>query len=277
MPSLVDIFNPSFFMFLGILVLVVALLVVYFETKMREQNHKMASMLNLVTCMADEMNSIKVHLTHQTANFGIGGTGSQSQPQHSSLETNNVHIVKTDLIAVSDDDDDDDSDNHSENSIEDDDSDSESDSGSESNSEDVKEVIEIGGEVNDIKVLKLNLSITNNINDIDIDENKNVNDFEELGDLEFIDDEDDNSSIGSLSVSSEDQDTEQKNIDELDISTLNLKSINISSLEEVKNSDSIDYKKLTLSKLRSIVVEKELVADSSKLKKNELLKLLGAE
>ena len=269
MPSLVDIFNPSFFMFLGILVLVVALLVVYFETKMREQNHKMASMLNLVTCMADEMNSIKVHLTHQTANFGIGGTGSQSQPQHSSLETNNVHIVKTDLIAVSDDDDDDDSDNHSENSIEDDDS--------ESNSEDVKEVIEIGGEVNDIKVLKLNLSITNNINDIDIDENKNVNDFEELGDLEFIDDEDDNSSIGSLSVSSEDQDTEQKNIDELDISTLNLKSINISSLEEVKNSDSIDYKKLTLSKLRSIVVEKELVVDSSKLKKNELLKMLGAE
>ena len=267
MPSLVDIFNPSFFMFLGILVLVAALLVVYFESKMREQNHKMASMLNLVTCMADEMNAIKVHLNNQPI---IGGT----QVNPSSLETNNVHIIKTDLIAVSDDDD---SDNDSENSIEDNESDSGSESNSESNSEDVKEVIEIGGEVNDIKVLKLNLSITNNINDIDIDENKNVNDFEELGDLEFIDDEDDNSSIGSLSVSSEDQDTEQKNIDELDISTLNLKSINISSLEEVKNSDSIDYKKFTLSKLRSIVVEKELAVDSSKLKKNELLKLLGAE
>ena len=59
MPSLVDIFNPSFFIFLGILVLVAALLVVYFESKMRDQNHKMASMLNLITCMADEMNAIK--------------------------------------------------------------------------------------------------------------------------------------------------------------------------------------------------------------------------
>jgi hypothetical protein len=97
MASLVDIFNPSFFMFLGILVLVAALLVVYFESKNREQNHKMTSMLNLITCMADEMNSIKIHLTHQTANFGVGGTG--LQPQHSSLETNDIHIVKTDLIA----------------------------------------------------------------------------------------------------------------------------------------------------------------------------------
>lgn len=283
MPSLVDIFNPSFFMFLGILVLVAALLVVYFESKMREQNHKMASMLNLITCMADEMNAVKIHLTHQTANFGVGGTGAQSQPQHSSLETNNVHIVKTDLIAVSDDSESD-SDNESENSIEDNDSDSGSDSGSESNSEDIEEaqnIIEIGDN-SDIKVLKLNLS---NINDIDgIDENKNVNDFEELGDLEFIDDEDDNLSIGSVSVSSNDEDNvnENKNDidndnDEIDISKLNLKSINISSLEEVKHSDNIDYKKFTLSKLRSTVVEKGLVIDSSKLKKNELLKLLGAE
>ena len=283
MPSLVDIFNPSFFMFLGILVLVAALLVVYFESKNREQNHKMTSMLNLITCMADEMNAIKVHLTLQTANFGIGGSGSQSDHQHqpSSLETNNIHIVKADLIAVSDDSDSD-SDNDSENSIED----NESDSGSDSNSEDIEEVqniIEIG-ENNEIKVLKLNLSLSN-INDID--ENKHVNDFEELGDLEFIDDEDDNSTIGSVSVSSDEEDNvnENKNNDdnkndndndEIDISKLNLKSIHISSLEEVKNYD-IDYKKFTLSKLRSTVVEKGLVIDSSKLKKNELLKLLGAE
>ena len=272
MPSLVDIFNPSFFMFLGILVLVAALLVVYFESKMREQNHKMASMLNLVTCMADEMNAIKIHLNSQPI---IGGNNP------SSLETNNVHIIKTDLIAVSDDD----SDNDSENSIED----NESDSGYESNSEDIEEVqniIEIG-ENNEIKVLKLSLSLSN-INDID--ENKHVNDFEELGDLEFIDDENDNSSIGSVSVSSDEEDNvnENKNKgdnkndndndnDEIDISKLNLKSINISSLEEVKNLDSIDYKKFTLSKLRSTVVEKGIVIDSSKLKKNELLKLLGAE
>ena len=206
MASLVDIFNPSFFMFLGILVLVAALLVVYFESKNREQNHKMTSMLNLITCMADEMNAIKIHLAHQTVNFGVGP---QSQPQHSSLETNNVHIVRTDLIAVSDDSDSD-SDNDSENSIEDNDnsSDSDSDSGSESNSEDIEElqnIIEIGDN-SDIKVLKLNLS---NINDID--ENKDVNDFEEIGDLEIID-EDDDLSIDSVSVSSNDEDNVNENL-----------------------------------------------------------------
>jgi len=275
MASLVDIFNPSFFMFLGILVLVAALLVVYFESKMREQNHKMASMLNLITCMADEMNAIKLHLNHQTTNFSVGG----STFQPSSLETNDVHIVKTDLIHVSDDSDSD-SDNDSENSIEDNDS----DSGSESNSEDideVKNIIEIGDNNDikdhiDIKVLKLNLS---NINDID--ENKDVNDFEDLEDIQ----EEDTLSLDSVSVSSNeefdeiknDNENDNDNDDELDISKLNLKSINISSLEEIKDSDNIDYKKFTLSKLRSTVIEKGIVVDSSKLKKNELLKLLGAE
>jgi heme/copper-type cytochrome/quinol oxidase subunit 2 len=43
MASLTDLFNPTFLMFLGILVLVVALMVVYFESKMRDQNHKMES------------------------------------------------------------------------------------------------------------------------------------------------------------------------------------------------------------------------------------------
>jgi hypothetical protein len=270
MASLVDIFNPSFFMFLGILVLVAALLVVYFESKMREQNHKMASMLNLITCMADEMNAIKLHLNSHTTNNGFGG----GILQPSSLDKNDIHIVKTDLIPVSDDSE---SDNDSENSIEDDESDNGSESSSGSNSEDnddIKNIIEIGGGIdigdnNDIKVLKLNIS---NINDIDEnDENKDITDLEDLHDLEDIDD---SLSLSSDSVSINEA---ENNNDEIDVSKLNLKSINISSLEEVKNHTNNDYKKMTLSKLRSIVVEKELVADSSKLKKNELLKLLGAE
>ena len=40
MASLTDLFSLPFLMFLGILVLVVALVVVYFESKFREQNHK---------------------------------------------------------------------------------------------------------------------------------------------------------------------------------------------------------------------------------------------
>ena len=274
MPSLVDIFNPSFFMFLGILVLVAALLVVYFESKMREQNHKMASMLSLITCIAEEMNDIKSQ-PRVGVSYPIQPFNSNFNP-NSNLETtniNNTHIITTDLIQVSDDSESDSEDNDSNSGDSGSDSDSDSDSDSEDNDH-VKEVIEIGDH-SDIKVLKLSLS---NINDID--ENKDVNDFEELGDLELVDDEDDDLSIGSVSDSSNEEDNEEKNTEEqkneeIDISKLNLKSINISSLEEVKNSDNIDYKKFTLNKLRSTVVEKGLVDDSSKLKKNELLKLLG--
>ena len=62
MASLADLFNPTFLMFLGILVLVVALMVVYFESKMRDQNHKIASMLSLVSTLAEDMNGVKMGL-----------------------------------------------------------------------------------------------------------------------------------------------------------------------------------------------------------------------
>ena len=68
MPSLTDLFNPTFLMFLGILVLVVALLVVYFETKFRDQNHKISSMLSLVSSLAEEVNGSKMIIHQLTAN-----------------------------------------------------------------------------------------------------------------------------------------------------------------------------------------------------------------
>ena len=279
MPSLVDIFNPSFFIILGVLVLISALLVVYFESKMREQNHKMASMLNLITNVVDEMNAIKIHLNRQPISSG------GSQLQSSNLERNDIHIVKTDLITVSDDSASE-SDNESENSNEES-SDSESDNGYESNSEDIqeidniREVIDISknNEHNDIKILKLNLSLSNIDEDENENEDKDVNEID-LNELDDLDDLDDGSSSDSTSVASNEEPVEiqeENDNDVLDISKLNLKTINISNLEETKNQYYVDYKKFTLSKLRSIVVEKELVADSSKLKKNELLKLLGAE
>ena len=70
MASLTDLFNPTFLMFLGILVLVVALLVVYFESKMREQNHKIASMLSLVSTLAEDMNGVKMGLNHLALRVG---------------------------------------------------------------------------------------------------------------------------------------------------------------------------------------------------------------
>ena len=95
MPSLSDIFNPSFFMCLGILVLLTALIVVYFESKMREQNHKIASMLSLVSSLAEEQNNLRMEVfrmvstgqTNSVNNFPINNFPVNSFP------LNNSHFI----------------------------------------------------------------------------------------------------------------------------------------------------------------------------------------
>lgn len=44
---------------LGVVLLAIAIAVVYFERKLREQNHKIASMFSLVSSLAEELNTIK--------------------------------------------------------------------------------------------------------------------------------------------------------------------------------------------------------------------------
>ena len=257
MPSLTDLFNPTFLMFLGILVLVVALLVVYFETKFREQNHKISSMLSLVSSLAEEVNGSKMFIHQLTMNRQPPNPQFFQQQQQPDLEK---RIVQNDnLILVSDDEgdseeDDSDSDAASEVSIDesvDDDS--------------VSSVIEIGNN-NDVKVLKLNISANKDDSSASGDDLEEMDDLDEIDDLEGLEDLDD-SSTSSVSIKEEKNDN---------IKSMDLKSINI-TLEETKPEQPLDYRKMAIPKLRSIVAEKGLSSDSSKLKKNELLKLLGVE
>ena len=57
-----ELFNPIFFIFLGIIILIVSISFVYFEGKLREQNHKISSMLSLVSTLAEDINGIKLYL-----------------------------------------------------------------------------------------------------------------------------------------------------------------------------------------------------------------------
>ena len=276
MASLTDFFNPTFFMFLGILVLAVALIVVYFESKMRDQNHKIASMLSLVSTLAEDMNGVKMGLNH-LAITRVGG----SIPQNfqTPLEQSNTTFIskeENNLIAVSDDEE---SDSESE-SDESEDEDSELDLGSDDESEsDNSESNYDGKSTNNIKILKININSDNNINNID-ESNLEFDKIENFDDLEELDDIlSDNHSESGDSIKFEeklDDINEEETVNEiLNISSSELKTINI-NLEE-SHSDTIDYKKLALPKLRSIVSEKGLSTDTSKMKKNELFKLLGLE
>ena len=278
MASLADLFNPTFFMFLGILVLASALIVVYFESKIRDQNHKIASMLSLVSTLAEDTNGIKLGLNH-LAMTSFGGPNRQpffqppleeeneeDEEDEEQKENNKEEKKEHKLISVSDDDDNSDSDSESNA----DDEESLLDSVSDESEEDETNADEISDH-NDIKVLKLNIA-----NDL-FDNNERTKDLEELEDLEDLEDlevlEDSLSDTQSVELNSELLTAEEKNEDNL--LTTDFKTINI-NLED-SNNESIDYKKLSLTKLRSIVSEKGLSLDSSKLKKQDLLKLLGVE
>jgi hypothetical protein len=281
MPSLADLFNPSFLMFLGILVLLVSLLVVYFESKMRDQNHKISSMLSLVSSLAEEMNSVKMGLNHLSMRGGIS-MNQIPQPFPSSLGQNLNEAFENNLITVSD----------NEESDEENDEENDEESDEESNIEEYDdasvdsddEIVSLeedeNNEVfNEIKVLKINLNSQLNEDNIeDIDEDSNNLDFDDLDDL-------DNKSVSSKSSEYVDEtltlqydkkpNQDINNQSEiLDISSSEFKTINI-NLEE--HTENVDYKKFSLPKLRSIVSDKGLSSEASKLKKNDLLKLLGAE
>jgi len=275
-----DLFNPTFFMFLGILILVVALVVVYFESKSREQNHKIASMLSLVSTLAEDMNGVKMGLHHLSVNRA-GGANLPRFPQQTqpSLEESNMQLFQNNddnLIPVSDGE-----------SM--DDSIGDSDDSDEEDSDDEEEEDDDNNQTN-IKILTLNMT-TPSAEEDDFEDIEDIDEFEDLGgideDMEHLTDTNSQSSKESqsskknvlemLSMRAAENTTSVEQLDgsHINISATDLKTINI-NLDEI-HADSIDYKKLPLPKLRSIVTDKGLAEDASKLKKQELLKLLGAE
>ena len=206
MPSLIDIFNPSFLIFLGIMVLVVALLIVYFEGKMREQNHKISSMLSLVSAMAEEVNIIRSNVSIST----VGGSSHinkapfEFNPQINISENteDNKSLLfsenKQELIAVSDDDDSASeyaSETESESGSDDDDN-CDEESSVDSNFIELlqqSQTIQIHDESQDIKILKINIEDfdKDNENQEDLNEVNDMNDLEDVNDV-FSDSDSDN-------------------------------------------------------------------------------------
>ena len=307
MTSLADLLNPTFLVFLGILVLVVAFLILYFESKLREQNHKIASMLSLVSTLAEDMNGVKIGLNHLSIR---GGQGFE-QPIVP-IQENLGNLQKNNLIDVSDDDEEDDDDED-----EDDDEASESQGSNDVINDDL-DSIEKDLDSVDLDSVEDDLdSIEDDLDSIEDDldsengenikivtlqvSNENIDETnEEIHNLDFdneysadLDDEFEPEvnneyveEVLDLKYNTEAKALEENNIaekssKEIIVPTLELKSISINLEEEHEQShnDNIDYKKLQIAKLRSIAIERGLVSntEASKLKKPELLKLFDFE
>ena len=239
---MIDFFNPSFLFFIGFFTLVIAILVVYFESKSRMQNLKITSMFSIISTLAEDLNSIKLALNQIPFNEFNGGS-----PFLAKEDVLFHNQEQTKLIEVSDEEDDDSEDENDEDEEEDDEEEDDNEDSDEDNDEldDELDDSESESEVNNIKVL--------NITNLEphLEKNNNEDYEEEL--------------IEPLELESLETLEEMKNE----------KSIKIDLGETINNE--IDYKKFTLQKLKNIVTEKGLATDTSKLKKPELLKLLGIE
>jgi len=290
MASLGDLFNPSFLIFLGILVLVAALLVVYFESKMRDQNHKIASMISLVSTLAEDMNNIKFGMNQLAVSAFNGGSINQFNNNSRNLNNNDNDDDDNDddnedndddndenndekkLITVSDDsdsDDDDDSDSDDESH------DSESKSGSvidlnsdiesDKNSE-IDEIDEIDDANNNIKILKLDIK-----SDLfeNIEEN---NDLEDLEELEVLEEEilDNLSDSQSVNFDANNDELTNELINELTNDLTN--NINETHIPVQENSDA--NLQISESTLKSININlEESNNESHDYKKLSLTKL----
>ena len=160
--QLSEIFSTPFLLSITIIIILIGCIFAYISYKMTEQDHKINSMMGLVTTMAEEsqyfrnkINTLQSKLSPDSVDeLTLGGT---------------KHI---ELIAVSDDEDDSDSDSDSE-----DDSDSQDDSDSNDSDSDSEVSISDADEYeknvdkNDIKIINIPLDIiTHNISDIDVED-----------------------------------------------------------------------------------------------------------
>ena len=67
--GLFDIFSTSFLITIGITVLALCLMFLYFSQKFAEQDHKISSMVDLVTTMAQEIHMLKIQCQQPEAQY----------------------------------------------------------------------------------------------------------------------------------------------------------------------------------------------------------------
>lgn len=270
-----EICSSSFLFSVAIIIILVGGLFAYFNHRFSVQNHKISSMMGLVTTMAEEMQYFRSRIS-----------GKSAQDVHSDSNVDQIHVIPqflggqadlNNLIEVSDGEDEESEEEESESESEEEESDEESESeDQESDNEsesDSDEESESGDQVKNISIdlgNEIDLNFDNEFINVDESIDKSIDEsIEECVETKTINLSED---ISSFEISSK----TLENIHDIDIS-IKLTDDYADLSSSAVDKDKTDYKKMSINKLREVAVEKGLVVDASKLKKNDILKLLGAE
>ena len=260
-----DFISTSFLFSIAIIVILIGGIFAYVSYRMSEQDHKLTSMLGLVSTLAEEMHSLKTRKNDDSIVLNAKGdeeADDDSIRKEIHIFDQNMLSGGTDinLISVSDNESDNESD--SESDLESDsESDNESDNSSNDNDSNDSDDLDLVQEpANNVKIL--NISAVNELAVNDFVEDLAVDDLAELNEL-----------LEDLEVF----DTKSIHLDEPIESLVSDSILDISELKTIMMSDKPDYKKMGLNKLREVVVERSIISvlEAGKLKKPELLKLLG--
>jgi hypothetical protein len=269
-----DLLSTSFLFSVAIIIILIGAIFAYVSYRMSEQDHKISSMLGLISTMAEELQFFRNKLSkNSNSSLNTDEVNVEASNSHILDPNNLLNLVtlsnNTQLISVSDEELEEESDEDDEETDEED-SEDEDDEADEDLEEDLEEESDLGTELNLEEVVDLDVSeqlLENN----ELDDNVTVNASENAN----------SNNIKSIHLEDPIElnyniNNEFKNIDPSDeLLSSDLKSISISDLEETNKK--LEYKKMSLNELKKVVLNKGIVPDASKLKKNELLKLLGDE
>ena len=280
-----DILSTSFLFSIAIIIILIGGIFAYVSYRMGEQDHKLNSMIGLVSTMAEESQFFRSKLNMLQQKLSTKDLPVVDQVQYASQM---MVGGQDELINVSDDEEDDSDDDESDESedledeeedlededLEDDESDDLEDKDLEDDDLEDKDLEEGRGE--HIKRLNLTSAIDESpvkISYEEIDEDNNS--FKETNNLVFDDIADFEATLEEADIQLLAEDTKDDDNFLKNVSITGLDN-GILSLEEIVANKN-DYKKMSLNKLREVVVSKGFTSDASHLKKNQILKLLGDE
>ena len=265
-----DILSTSFLFSIAIIIILIGGVFAYVSYRMGEQDHKLNSMIGLVSTMAEESQFFRSKLNMLQQKLSTKDLPVVDQVQYASQM---MVGGQDELINVSDDEEDDSDDDESDD-LEDDESEDLEDEDLEDDESEDKDLEEGRGEY--IKRLNLTSAIDESpvkISYEEIDEDNNS--FKETNNLVFDDIADFEATLEEADIQLLAEDTKDDDNFLKNVSITGLDN-GILSLEEIVSNKN-DYKKMSLNKLREVVVSKGFTSDASHLKKNQILKLLGDE
>ena len=280
-----DILSTSFLFSIAIIIILIGGIFAYVSYRMGEQDHKLNSMIGLVSTMAEESQFFRSKLNMLQQKLSTQDLPVVDQVQYASQLSGfgGGREGQEELINVSDEEDDSDDDSEDLEDDSDDESEDLEDEDEDEDLEDEEEDLEDEDSEEDrgeyIKRLNLTLAIDEPPVKIAYEEiDEDINSFKETNNLVFDDVQDladfeatlEETDIQLLAEDTKEDDNFLKNVSITGLDN------GILSLEEI-GANKNDYKKMSLNKLREVVVSKGVTLDASKLKKNEILKLLGDE